>query len=125
MQTPESLRGPWRIVEMELWDKDFLDLVGPAHITFKDEGHGSFAFGAVQGWTDCRFGTEDGLPFVEFSWQGSDEMDPASGRGWAVLMNGQCLEGRLFFHAGDESDFCAHRNPPDTSKSRKRKPARK
>ena len=29
-----SLTGKWRIVEMEAWDRDFLDLVEPAHILF-------------------------------------------------------------------------------------------
>jgi hypothetical protein len=125
MKTPAPLRGPWRIVQMELWDDDFLDLVAPAHITFEDEGLGSFAFGCVQGSTDCRFGTENGLPLVEFSWEGSDEMDPASGRGWALLTTNTQLEGRLFFHCGDESDFCAHRTAPMASKPRKRKSSRK
>ena len=125
MQTPEPLRGPWRIVEMELWDQDFLDLVTPAHITFEEEGHGAFAFGYVQGWTDCRFGTENGLPLVEFSWEGSDEMDPVNGRGWAVLTKDNQLEGRLFFHAGDDSDFCAHRVASKPSKVKQRKSARK
>jgi hypothetical protein len=41
---------------------------------------------------------------LEFSWEGTDEMDPLSGRGWAVIQNGQ-LQGRLFFHEGDDSRF--------------------
>ena len=27
--------GRWRIVEMDVWNKDFLDLVETAHLTFK------------------------------------------------------------------------------------------
>jgi hypothetical protein len=30
-----SRNGRWRIVEMDVWDKDFLDLVETAHLTFK------------------------------------------------------------------------------------------
>ncbi len=32
--------GAWRIVEMEVWDRDYLDLVVPAHITFEPGGLG-------------------------------------------------------------------------------------
>jgi hypothetical protein len=38
---------------------------------------------------------------VEFSWEGNDECDPASGRGWAVLEEDGSLCGRIFFHLGD------------------------
>ena len=30
--------GKWRIVEADLWDRDHLDLIAPAHITFHDDG---------------------------------------------------------------------------------------
>jgi len=122
MQTPVPLRGPWRIVEMELWDQDFLDLVAPAHITFEADGQGGFAFGAVQGWIDCRFSKVEGRHRLEFSWEGSDERDPASGRGWAILVADHRLEGRLFFHLGDDSAFFAQRSP---AAAKKRKSARR
>ena len=32
---------------------------------------------------------------LEFSWEGSDEMDPVSGRGWAMIE-----EGQLHIHCG-------------------------
>ena len=100
--------GSWRITEMEVWDRDAIDLVGPAHIVFGAEGHGSFRFIAVEGQLDCRFAERDGLPFVEFSWTGHDEMDPASGRGFATV-EGDVMGGRIFFHDGDESAFTAKR----------------
>ena len=28
----KRLVGKWRIIEMELWDKEYLDMVGPAYI---------------------------------------------------------------------------------------------
>lgn len=30
--------GKWRITEMELWDSDFIDLLGPGYIQFDPEG---------------------------------------------------------------------------------------
>ena len=35
------LIGKWRIIEMEPWDKDYLDMVEPAYIQFKGDGLGS------------------------------------------------------------------------------------
>ena len=55
---------------------------------------------------DCRLTTRSDKPCVEFTWEGNDEMDPAMGRGWAVI-NGNEIEGMLFFHKGDESAFKA------------------
>jgi hypothetical protein len=56
---------------------------------------------------DCREVERDGRPGVEFSWEGNDECDPASGRGWAVLEKDGSLRGRIFFHLGDDSGFAA------------------
>src|SRR5690349_24980185 len=67
--------GKWRIVEMALWDSDFLDLVEPAYIRFDAQGRGECVFGAVYGSLHCRYGPAG----VRFTWQSSDEMDPASG----------------------------------------------
>jgi len=44
---------------------------------------GRFGFIAVEGYLDCRDTEPDGRPGVEFTWEGSDDGDPASGRGWA------------------------------------------
>jgi len=60
--------GPWRIVEMELWDRDYLDLEGLAHITFDNDRLGSFQFGAVRGWIDYRVSTDGASLRVDFSW---------------------------------------------------------
>ncbi len=99
------LVGRWRIVEMELWDADFLDLVEPAYILFEAKGGGEFGFGAVRGGLDCRH-SRDG---VSFTWQGFDEMDPASGAGSAKLDQTGALTGEIRFHLGDESTFKARR----------------
>jgi hypothetical protein len=57
---------------------------------------------------DYRPGIREGKPSVEFSFEGHDEMDPAQGRGWAVL-DGEEIDGMIFFHGGDESAFKARR----------------
>jgi hypothetical protein len=54
---------------------------------------------------------------VEFTWEGNDESDPASGRGWAVLEEGGSLSGHIYFHLGDDSGFRAVR-AKDAQKAR-------
>jgi len=117
-QRPSPIMGTWRIVEMEVWDREAFELEGPALITFEPDGTGAFNLIAVHGWIDARFLAREGRDAVEFSWEGNDERDPASGRGWAILA-GDRLEGRLFFHLGDDSAFTAERLPPKTSRSPK------
>jgi hypothetical protein len=70
---------------MEVWPDDYLDLIEPAHIAFEGGMDGVFVFGAVKGWLDVRYGTRDGAACAEFSWEGHNDADPASGRGWATL----------------------------------------
>jgi hypothetical protein len=101
------LRGRWQIVEMSEWDRDAIDLVGPGFIEFAGDGTGQFGFIAVQGWLDCRPVERDGRAGVEFSWEGFDEGDQVSGRGWAALVDDETIEGRVFFHMGDDSSFRA------------------
>jgi hypothetical protein len=105
----KGLVGWWRIVEMELWDADAIDLVGPAFIEFGEDLSGQFGFIVVDGWMDCRVVERSGRPGVEFSWDGSDEGDEVSGRGWAAVADDGALEGRIFFHGGDDSGFRAVR----------------
>ena len=99
------LLGKWRIVEMELWDSDFLDLVEPAYISFEAQGHGEFVFGAVQAGLHCRYGQDS----VHFTWQGFDEMDPASGSGDASIEEDGSITGEIRIHDGDDSTFKARR----------------
>jgi len=101
--------GRWQIVSMSLWDEDYLNEEVQAYIEFDDKGGGSFQFGYVRGDIDYRDVQRDGKPTVEFSWDGNDEMDPAQGRGWAVLDDDR-LNGMIFFHQGDESEFEAERD---------------
>jgi hypothetical protein len=92
---------------MDGWDRDAIDLVGPASIRFRPDGTGDFGFIAVQGYLDCRYAMGGDRPVAEFSWEGDDEGDPASGRGWAEIEPDGSLTGHIFFHLGDDSGFRA------------------
>ncbi len=102
-----SLAGKWRITQMDLWDQEAIDLVGPAFIEFGKDRSGSFRFIAVDGWMDCRHKERNGRPYVEFTWDGNDDCDPATGRGWAKLGKDGSLSGHIYFHHGDDSSFRA------------------
>ena len=110
--------GNWRIIETELWDREALDLVAPAMLSLKPKGVGRIAFIAVEAQLDYRVVMRDGLPGIEFSFQGFDEGDEVMGRGWAMLQKGQ-LQGRLFFHQGDDSSFVAQREQQRKSPANK------
>ena len=98
-----TLKGKWRIVETAEWDTDFLDMMEPAYILFDGKAGGEFAFGCVTGQLHCR-GT---AVSADFTWQGNDEMDEASGDGSAELQQDGSLTGEIRFHNGDDSTFTA------------------
>jgi hypothetical protein len=104
---PNLFAGRWRITWMEEWDQDFVDAEVEGFFEFGSDNLGSFQFGYVKGDLDYRATERDG-PSVEFSFEGQDEMDPALGRGWAVV-NGEEIDGMILFHQGDESRFKARR----------------
>jgi hypothetical protein len=93
------MRGKWRIVEMPDYDAD---MTPAAYIVF-DETGGEFAFGCVTG---AIYGSCEG-DAIEFTWDGNDEMEPASGHGWAELQDDGSLDGEICFNNGDEVIFTA------------------
>ncbi len=99
-----AFKGRWRIVAMDLWDKGAINLVEPGCIAFNGE-EGEMRFIAVRAWLDVRYSTRDGGPIAEFSWEGVDEGDQRSGRGWVTPATTGGLVGHIFFHNGDESGF--------------------
>jgi hypothetical protein len=103
----DRLIGRWRIVEMDDWDRDALDLVGPAYIELTRDRRGSFGFSVVEGSLDAK--TVDGAqpPKLEFTWEGNDEGTAVSGRGWVELEPDGSLRGHMFFHLGDDAVFRA------------------
>src|SRR5206468_10356261 len=60
--TPLTVLGAWRIIEMELWDREAMDLMGPALMEFGRDQTGLFRFIAVEGCMDCRHELRDGRP---------------------------------------------------------------
>jgi hypothetical protein len=102
--------GRWQIVSTSAWDEDYLNEEVQAFIEFDEKDGGSFQFGYVQGQIDCRTTSRDGHPAVEFSWEGGDGADgtPMTGRGWATVQ-GSDLNGMIFIHLGDDSEFEATR----------------
>ncbi len=100
-----SVVGKWRIVEADLWDRDYLDLVGPAHITFHGDGHGEIALGALSAGLDCEYSPS----IIFFTWEGFDEMDEARGDGSAELNDDGTLDIELRYHLGDEVELKARR----------------
>jgi hypothetical protein len=64
---PKPFIGTWSIVEMEMWDQEYVNMEVPGHFTFMKEGTGHFQFGLVQGEMDCRIETVNDRERIEFS----------------------------------------------------------
>lgn len=101
-----SLLGKWRIVAMPDYVEDYPDMVEPACILFAEEG-GEFAFGGVTG--QIFGGMEPDAQAFDFEWAGNDEMDEASGTGWAELQPDGTLKAEISRHGGDDIAFTARR----------------
>lgn len=87
---------------METPDHDVAES-GP-HILFANEGC-EFAL-------DCLTGAIHGRcegDAVEFTWDGSDEMKPARGRGCAEELADGSLEGEICLEGGDDIPFITRR----------------
>lgn len=100
-----QLLGRWRIVEADLWDRDHLDLVEPAHMTIRGDGRGEIAFGAMQASLDIEYTAT----VIFFTWAGFEEMDEVNGSGSAELQDDGTLEIEFAYHLGDEATLKAVR----------------
>lgn len=101
--------GIWHICEMQLWDKDYFNMEVQAYIKIEPTNRGRFQFGVVYGDIDGKIvDYADGKRF-EFTWEGNDECNSASGSGWARIKEKDVLEGEFRFHRGDSSTFLARR----------------
>jgi hypothetical protein len=106
MKQMKGFTGKWRIVDMEVWDQDYVDMVVPGYIRIGSEGTGQFQFGLVSGDIDGRVEQCGNTPCFEFSWSGQEENDPVCGRGWVIIENDE-LKGRIYLHLADDSAFRA------------------
>lgn len=93
-----SLRGKSGVVETPGYD-----LARPgSYILFTKNG-GDFAL-------DCLTGAMHGRcegDAIEFAWDGSDEMVPATGNGLAEKLDDGSLEGKISLEGGDDIPFVA------------------
>mgnify|MGYP006267265037 CR=1 FL=1 len=112
MKAPADCRlvGRWRIVEADLWDRDYLDLCGPATLTITARG-GEIAFGALQAGLDIEYSRSS----IGFTWRGFDEMDEVSGDGSAELLDDGTIQIEFAYHNGDEAVLKAKPDPSSTA----------
>lgn len=103
--------GRWRIVEADLWDRDYLDLCGPASLRVQANGVGEIAYGAMQASLDIDYGPGE----IGFTWVGFDEMTEVSGAGSAQLQPDGSLQIGFEYHLGDEAILKAVRAPSSTA----------
>jgi hypothetical protein len=101
MRTPMNCKlvGRWPIVEADIWDRQYLDLCGPATIVIRANGRGEIAFGALQAGLDIEYSRAS----VGFTWEGFDEMDEVSGDGSDELLDDGSIEIEFAYRNGDEA----------------------
>ena len=106
-----QLVGRWRIVEADIWDRQYLDLCGSATILIQANGRGEISFGALQAGLDIEYSRVS----VGFTWGGFDEMDEVSGDGSAELLDDGSIEIEFAYHNGDAAVLKAKRDTSSTT----------
>ncbi len=106
-----KITGRWRIVEADLWERDYLDLMGPAHLTIGTDGHGEIAFGALRAGLNLEYSRS----MVFFTWTGFEEMDEAGGSGSAELLDDGTIEIEFVYHHGNTATLRAERADSSTA----------
>jgi len=95
-----TLRGKWRVVETPGYD-----MAGHGSYILFDKDGGEFVLDCLTG---CFHGSCKG-DAIAFDWSGNNEMDEASGDGWAELKPDGSLEGEISLQNGDDIPFIARR----------------
>lgn len=106
-----QLVGRWRIVEADLWGREYLDLCGPAMITIGADNHGEITFGVMQAGLDLGYSPS----MVFFTWAGIDETDEVTGDGNAELLDDGSIEITFAYHNRDEAILKAKRDTSSKS----------
>ncbi|MET4702445.1 hypothetical protein ABIE65_005502 [Constrictibacter sp. MBR-5] len=75
--------GTWRITGADIWDREYLDLSGPARFVINRDGRGKIAFGAMEARMDIEYGRS----MIFYTWMGFDEGDEVRGTGSAELVD--------------------------------------
>lgn len=99
--------GRWRIVEMETWTKEFVDLVEPGFFEFDAGGLGAFVFGTIRGDMDVHVSLR--YPELAFSWLGDSEGTQLVGRGHFEFPTPDEGQGTLYIHTGGRSGVSIRR----------------
>ncbi len=103
----KQLVGKWQITFMPDFTKKDVNEEGPASFEVKSDGSGEFRFLLVQGNAYGDFKNNPEGPVFDFTWDGSDECDEASGDGWMQANPEGKAEGGIRFHGGDTYKFRA------------------
>jgi hypothetical protein len=99
------LVGRWRIVQADLWNRDHLDLCGPAMIVIKANGTGEISFGAMTVSPYVAYCHDD----IGFEWGGCEEGDQVEGEGDAEIRKNRSLVVNFAYRNGDEAVLVAER----------------
>lgn len=101
--------GVWHITKMEQSDIESIEEESEdkPYFEFGKGEQGDFSFACIHGSMDYEIETIDGKPRLEFSFDGHDEGDEVTGRGWARIENNGTMYGKLAFHMGEKSWFKA------------------
>lgn len=106
---PAGFVGKWRIIHMDDFTKKDIDMEVPAFIDVERGGCGEFQFILVRGAMCGDFKNNE---IFDFTWEGGDDCDEASGDGWMKLRpGGTAAEGEIRFHCGDTHKFRAVKKP--------------
>ena len=104
------LIGRWRIVEADLWDRDYLDLRGPATLTRHLAGRRNRLW-SHGGWSRCRIRPRlDRLPLGRMR-----RRHEVRGEGTAELLDDGTIEIEFAYDNGDEAVLKAKRDPSSTA----------
>jgi hypothetical protein len=102
----KAFAGRWHIVEMDNWDRDFLDLVEETHLTFYGKSDGEIAFGALRAFSTSATARETVRPARSSHGKGATRM---TGRGWVMIGTAGRLVGHFYIHKGDDSGLVCER----------------
>jgi len=94
--------GGQRIVEAGLWDREYLDLCGPAMLTITTHGV-EIVFGAMEAGLEV----ENARDSIGFRWPGSDEGDQIEGEGTPELLDDDTIEIESSYSNGDKAILTA------------------
>ena len=94
---------------MEVWDSEYYDMEVPAYVEIRNDDSGYFQFGLVQGELYGRTVYYPSGDRFEFTWEGGDENDAASGSGLLQLTGNDKADGEIRIHRRDNSAMTLRR----------------